>query len=318
MGKRIERIRMIVSASGSAILIAVDWGTTNRRGYLLDGNGEILDTRKDDLGLVKVTEGRFQEAFDNLAAPWMETHGPMPVILSGMVGASTGWTEAPYCDLPAGLDDLAAALVPAPSNHPIWIVPGVTTRDRMDVPDVIRGEEIQAIAAAGLEHNPLIVLPGTHSKWIQMREGRIVDFTTFMTGDLHTAILNHTVIAHLRVDDALGTGQAFADGVDIGCSHAGELTHLLFGARSRILFGELASEDVSDYLSGLLIGAEIAGVLAGFGSTVPAVKLVGSEHLCVLYRTALESRGANVSIVNTEAIGRTYIELAKRAGIVKD
>ncbi len=308
---------MTVSASYSAALIAVDWGTTNRRGYLLDGNGEILDTRKDDRGLVNVTDGHFQEAFENLTTPWIEAYGPMPAVLSGMVGASTGWKETRYCELPAGLDDLAGALERVPSDHPIWIVPGVTTRDRMDIPDVIRGEEIQAIAAGGSEDNCLIVVPGTHSKWIQIQEGRIVGFTTFMTGDLHFAILNHTVISKLRVRDSSGNQEAFAKGVDIGYSHNGDLTHIVFGARTRALFGELAPEDVSDYLSGMLIGAEIAGAFAALGPNVPTVKLVGSEHLCALYRTALENRGANVSAVKADAIGRTYADLARRADILE-
>ena len=307
---------MAVPASSSAALVAVDWGTTNRRGYLLDGNGAILDARKDDLGLVNVKDGRFQEAFEILTAPWVETHGAMPVLLSGMVGATKGWTEAAYCLLPAGLDELAGSLERVPSDDRIWIVPGVSTRDQIGVADVIRGEEIQAIAAGGQEDSSLIVVPGTHSKWVHMREGSIVGFTTFMTGDLFEAILNHTVISQLRVKDSIGDQKAFTLGVDVGYSHNGELTHVLFGARTRVLFEELAPESVSDYLSGLLIGAEIAGALTAHGPDVPCVKLIGSEHLRELYRLALESRGLKVSVVKTCAMGRTYVDLAKRAGIL--
>ena len=312
-----ESNKMTVPAWCSAALVAVDWGTTNRRGYLLDGNGAILDARKDDLGLVNVKDGRFQEAFEILTAPWIETCGAMPALLSGMVGATKGWTEAPYCPLPAGLDELAGSLERAPSDDQIWIVPGVSTRDRIGVADVIRGEEIQAIAAGGQEDSSLIVVPGTHSKWVHVREGRIIEFTTFMTGDLFGAILNHTVISQLRVKDSIGDQNAFALGVDVGFSHNGELTHVLFGARTRVLFGELAPDAVSDYLSGLLIGAEIAGALSAHGPDVSSVKLIGSEHLCETYRMALESRGAKVSVVGPCAIGRIYADLAKRAGILK-
>ena len=314
---KLESNKMAVPASCSAALVAVDWGTTNRRGYLLDSNGAILDARKDDLGLVNVKDGRFQEAFEILTAPWIETYGAMPALLSGMVGATKGWTEAPYCPLPAGLDELAGSLERAPSDDQIWIVPGVSTRDRIGVADVIRGEEIQAIAASGQEESSLIVVPGTHSKWVHIREGRIVEFTTFMTGDLFEAILNHTVISQLRVKDGIGDQKAFALGVDVGYSHNGEFTHVLFGARTRVLFGELAPEAVSDYLSGLLIGAEIAGALSDLGPDVPSVKLMGSERLCEPYRTALESRGAKVSVVRPCATGRIYADLARRAGILK-
>jgi 2-dehydro-3-deoxygalactonokinase len=313
----LESNKMTVPASSSAALVAVDWGTTNRRGYLLDGNGAILDTREDDLGLVNVRDGRFQEAFDLLAAPWMETHGAMPALLSGMVGAAKGWRQAPYCPLPAGLDELAGSLKRAPSEDQIWIVPGVETRDRIGVADVIRGEEIQAIAAGGQEDSSLIVAPGTHSKWVRIREGRIVGFMTFMTGDLYAAILNHTVISQLRVEDGVGDQKAFALGVDVGYLHNGDLTHVLFGARTRVLFGELAPEAVSGYLSGLLIGAEIAGALSALGADASCVKLMGSEHLCETYRSALERRGVKASIVNPCATGRVYVDLAKRAGILK-
>ena len=248
---------------------------------------------------------------------WIEAHGSLTALLSGMVGAAKGWVEAPYCSLPAGADQLAGALVRVDPDAPVWIVPGITTLDAQGVPDVIRGEEIQAVAAAGETDRALVVLPGTHSKWVDMQDGQIMAFSTYMTGDLHAAILGHTVIAQLSEPDGAGDREAFLRGVDIGFSQHGNLTHILFGGRTRVLFGDLAAGAVPDYVSGLLIGAEIASAFSALDGEVPTITLVGSDRLCVAYRIALESRGATVIDIAPDAIGRAYADLARRAGLLE-
>ncbi len=309
---------MPVSDDMQPMLIAMDWGTTNRRGYLIGSDGAVMDSRADGLGLTNVEVGGFQAAFDAMVSSWTDAYGALPALLSGMVGASTGWREAPYCNLPVGLDELATELVRAPGDRPVWIVPGVSGRGVADMPDVIRGEEIQAIAAAGSDPNALIVLPGTHSKWVQMEAGRIVGFKTFMTGDLHAAILNHTVVSVLAAAETAGAGDSFEQGVTNGRARHGELTHILFGARSRVLFGELAAEDVSDYLSGLLIGAEIAAALDSVGTVAKSVLVAGNDTLAALYRCALAHCGVDARVADGEAIGETYWQVAKRAGLLED
>lgn len=308
---------MKTTSVSTPALIAIDWGTTNRRGYLISHGGGVLETREDSLGLANVVDGGFEAAFDALVAPWVLAHGPLPALLSGMVGASTGWREAAYCALPTGLDDLAGKLAQVPGARPVWIVPGVSTQDETGMPDVIRGEEIQALAATGPDESGLIVLPGTHSKWVRMEAGRIVGFRTYMTGDLHAAILDHTIIAKLADRAGGGNVEAFAQGVAVGHAHHGDLTHILFGARSRVLFGELSADAVSDYLSGLLIGAEIASALATHQTNDHAIKLIGSDALSALYRQALEACGITVAIAGMDSVAGTYQEVALRAGILE-
>lgn len=308
---------MTASDKTAASLIAIDWGTTNRRGYLIGQGGAVLDMREDGLGLATVADGGFEAAFDALVAPWISAHGPLPALLSGMVGASTGWREAAYCALPTGLDDLAGTLERLPGARSVWIVPGASTQDETGMPDVIRGEEIQALAATGPDESGLIVLPGTHSKWVRMEAGRIVGFRTYMTGDLHAAILDHTIISKLADGAGSGDGVVFAQGVAVGHAHHGDLTHILFGARSRVLFGELSPGDVSDYLSGLLIGAEIASALATHQTNDHAIKLIGSDALSALYRQALEACGVKVAIAGMDGLAGTYREVALRAGILE-
>jgi 2-dehydro-3-deoxygalactonokinase len=309
---------MTASENSAAALMAVDWGTTNRRAYLIDCHGIVLETCEDNLGLAAIEAGGFEAAFEALVAPWTEAHGTLPALLSGMVGASTGWREAPYCELPTGLGDLAAKLERVSPDRPIWIVPGVSTHDSTGMPDVIRGEEIQAIAAAGTDNPCLIVLPGTHSKWVRMEAGRIVGFTTYMTGDLHAAILNHTIIGKLVSGSESDNPSAFTEGVAVGHAHHGALTHIIFGARSRVLFGELAPDDIAGYLSGLLIGAEIASALATHETETLPIMLLGSDALCALYSRALEHCDATVHIAAPDLIGKTYRDLALSAGILKD
>jgi len=297
------------------VLIAMDWGTTNRRGYLIDAAGAVLDRREDGLGLANIEADGFRAAFDAMVAPWTASFGKLPALLSGMVGASTGWREAPYCRLPAGLDELAKNLEPVPGDRPIWIVPGVSIRSVANMPDVMRGEEIQSIAAAS---DGLIILPGTHSKWLRMESARIVGFKTFMTGDLHAAILNHTVVSALAVGGGKGESGAFDEGAETGRAGHGDLLHILFGARSRVLFDELAPEDVSDYLSGLLIGAEIGSALETGVATNGPVLVVGNDTLAALYRGALVRCGVDARIADGDAIGETYWQIATRAGLLQD
>ena len=301
----------------SAALVAIDWGTTNRRGYLIDGRGNVLDSRNDELGLVNIPDRNFEAAFGSLTDQWMTVHGSLPALLSGMVGASTGWVETKYCLLPAGLDHLAENLQPVDKGRPLWIVPGVMTRDEENMPDVMRGEETQAISAGVSNKKLLVVAPGTHSKWIQVENGHIVWFTTFMTGDMHAAILDHTVVSQLKDSNAVISPEIFSLGVKIGYAQNENLTHVLFGARTKVLFGDLDLKDVSGYLSGLLIGAEVAGAVSVLGDSLPNISLIGSEHLCSLYRMALQVCGMGVSHEDMGTIGETYLNIAKRAGILE-
>ena len=301
-----------MAAANEPVLIAVDWGTTNRCGYLIDAAGTVIDTKTDGLGLMNIKDGRFEAAFETLVAPWIAAHGPLPALLSGMVGAKTGWREAPYCPLPAGFDDLASQLVQAPSDRPVWIVPGVEARDAAGMPDVMRGEEVQALAAAGKAGSRLVVLPGTHSKWVRVADGRIAGFTTYMTGDIYAAILNHTVLRK-EVRGPKRNPDAFAGGVAAGYDCHGALMHILFGARSRDLFGEISDGDVPDYLMGLLIGAELASALTTYKER--SATLVSGDFYREPYRAALERYDVRVEIADADGIGCSYYDLAERAGI---
>ena len=188
---------MINVNSKTASLIAIDWGTTNRCAYLLDQSGSILEKRTDQLGLANIRYNNFEEAYKKLLTGWGKLKNNIPTLMSGMVGASTGWIETPYCQLPVSLQTLAKNLTKVSPERNIWIIPGVKIRDVNGIPDVIRGEEVQALSSKLNQNELLIITPGTHSKWILVKNGMILWFSTFMTGDVHSAIVNHTIISAL-------------------------------------------------------------------------------------------------------------------------
>ena len=172
---------MAAAEPSEPALVALDWGTTSLRAWLLDGRGRVLDSARAPRGVMQVAGGDFAGALGDVTAAWPS----LPAIAAGMVGSAQGWVEAPYLPCPASPGDLAGALVQAPGRE-LWIVPGVLRPG--DHPDVMRGEETQIAGALALRPDlaadARLVLPGTHSKWARVSAGRVASFTTYMTGEV--------------------------------------------------------------------------------------------------------------------------------------
>ena len=273
-------------------LIAIDWGTTSVRAYRVDATGAVRDSRSAPLGVQNVQDGRFRDALSTLLADWRDE--PAPRIACGMIGSRQGWIEAPYVACPATLPDLVAGLVAAPEGA-LTIVPGVQTRDACDVPDVMRGEETQMVGAVDeREERVLAVLPGTHSKWAFVASGRIVDFMTVMTGELWSVLLKHSILGRLAAPmmEAQEIGPAYGKGVARGIG-PGNLAHDIFGARTLALTGELAPEDVADWLSGMMIAREVRNARAWanrHGYDGSRVRIIGEDALVARLGTATSGR----------------------------
>jgi 2-dehydro-3-deoxygalactonokinase len=265
--------------------IAVDWGTTNRRAYLIDASGELTDTFADDLGLMAVPKGGFEAA----AVQIRQRLGDRPMLLAGMVGSNRGWREAPYAPAPAGNEDLARAILWIEPGR-TGIVPGVSQSGAGGAgADVMRGEEVQVLGAVAAGHVPpdtLICHPGTHAKWIRMSSGRIASFRTMMTGELFSLLARHSILAD-QLQDEVTANASFAQGVAEALAGA-EILSALFGIRARHLLGEEDGE-ATDYASGLLIGCDVRAGLAMHGGGRIAV--IGREDLCEFYRAALAQAG---------------------------
>ncbi len=300
----------------STALIAIDWGTTRARAYRLGAAGELLELREAPLGVQQVQDGDFGRALAALLGDWASS--PAPRIASGMIGSRQGWVEAPYLACPARFAQLAAGLARTRGGE-LRIVPGIVTRDAAGIPDVMRGEETQL---AGLDQGVgavTAVLPGTHSKWARVENGAIVDFCTFMTGELFAALLGHTILGRLADRAAVPlVEQAFARGVARGLAE-GELAHDVFGARTLALCGELAARDVADWLSGLLIGREIRASrswASGMGREATNVTVVGSDALVERYRRALSQAGLACAPAPADAAIRGLWRIARDAALV--
>lgn len=297
-------------------LLAIDWGTTSARAYRVGMAGAVLEQRSAALGVQNVQDGRFAEATVALLGDWRNDDAPC--IACGMVGSRQGWCEAPYIDCPAPLAALAGGIVTAPGDR-LAIVPGVRTRDHNGMPDVIRGEETQlAGAVEDTDESVLAVLPGTHSKWARVERGQLVDFSTYMTGELFGVLLAHTILGRLAQPPGQVTGPGFERGVARGLG-AGALNHDLFGARTLALMGELAAEDVADWLSGLLIGREVRNARAWAqraGLDGACVRLIGSDALVPRYRLALAQADIAVELGPDNAAAIGLWRIARAAGIV--
>lgn len=259
--------------------IAVDWGSTNRRAYRIDASGARTDEFEDARGVLSVEAGGFPAAVAEIRARL----GDLPLLMAGMIGSNRGWVEAPYVPCPAGIDELAKALVWAGEREAI--VPGVSYIGQGRA-DVMRGEEVQMLGgiADGLVHpDGFCCHPGTHNKWALLRHGKIQTFGTVMTGEIFSLLKQHSILADL-LQGPVEPNDAFKHGV----RHAMEremLTASLFGVRAGVLLGQRSKEDAPSYTSGLLIGADVR-----IGLTWPVgvqIAVMGRPELTRLYAAAL-------------------------------
>jgi 2-dehydro-3-deoxygalactonokinase len=271
-------------------MIGVDWGTTSLRAYRLGAGGAVTDRLDRPGGILTVPTGGFPAALAEAIGPWLAA-GETRVLLCGMVGSRQGWVEAPYLRCPAGPEEIAAATTPIPfDGAEVRVVPGLTTEDADGIPDVMRGEETKLVALAATLDDALACLPGTHSKWARLEQDRITGFTTHMTGEVFAALSAHTILSRTSTDGP-HVPAAFARGV-ARARQAGGLLHHLFGARALHLMDRLEQAETRSFLSGLLIGHEVAAALAETGAR--QVELVGAASLAALYEDALAGFGVAV------------------------
>lgn len=280
-------------------LIAIDWGTSHFRAFLVDrDSGDILDSRRSDAGLRSLSSAEFPYYCAAQVGDW-RGDGRVPVYLAGMVGARRGWAEAPQLELPVSADDLVDHVMPAPGLDDAWIVPGVKVV-RPEHVDEMRGEEIQAFGALSLAstQEALCCLPGTHSKWAWLAAGRLVDFITCMTGELYHAVRFHTLPGEPARESAEFDAESFQQGLQ-AAGHPAGLLHALFEARSRHLHAGLGSAQVGSFLSGVMIGSEVRNLRA-FHPAARQVLLVGSSPLNALYRLAMTSMGFEACEIDSD------------------
>jgi 2-dehydro-3-deoxygalactonokinase len=293
-------------------MIAVDWGTSSFRAYRLDDAGRVLEHRSAAAGLLAC-----QGAFEPVLARQLEGWKEGTILMAGMVGSRNGWREVPYVAAPAGVDELAAGLcrIEAASlgGRRVFIAPGMSHQPPDGTPEVMRGEETQALGLldqlAGTGPHT-VCLPGTHSKWVTLQGGRVTGLRTAMTGELYALLRRHSLLAALMPPVDIGDGEdlaAFQRGVEAG-KHDGGLLNHLFGVRTQGLFGTLEAAEASSYLSGLLIGHELRGLMP---PGTEAVHLVGAAGLLSRYALALSLMGVQCLLHGETLTARGLFLLGK-------
>ena len=280
-----------------AAYLAVDWGSTNRRVFMLASDGTTITATQDDRGILAMASADYAAE----AAAMRTRRGDLPILCAGMVGSNRGWVDAGYVAAPASLAALAAVVR--------WVEPGRTAivpgvcRDGEGRADIMRGEEIQLLgaAAAGLvSPDAWLCQPGTHAKWARLERGCLADFTTAMTGEIFAQLGRDGLLAD-GLDGEVSIGAAFREGVRAACG--GDLLSKLFGARAALVLGKRDRPDQASYVSGLLIGSDCDARLASDFAPARAagVDVLASPGLGGLYLAALDELGCKARLVDSNA-----------------
>ena len=294
--------------------VAVDWGTSSFRLWLVDREGHVLGERRSQEGMMAAGKLGFatvlQSHLDALGAA-----NDLPVIICGMAGARQGWVEAGYIDTPAHLATVLerAVAVPAAARD-IRILPGIAQRNP-NAPDVMRGEETQLLGALGMEaaDDAVVCIPGTHSKWAIVKGGTVERFATFMTGELFSAVSRETILSHAVAGaEEAEDISAFKSAVVAAFEHPALAANLLFQVRSsQLLYGGTASA-ARERISGTLIGLELAAGLAGDRPS-SGITLVASGRLQLMYQLAFETLAVPVRSIDAEEAVRRGLSMAAQA-----
>jgi len=273
------------------IRVAIDWGSTSFRAYRFE-HTKVIDQIEASCGIKTVLsqhDGNFASVLEQQVGSWLNPGDD--VLLSGMITSANGWIETPYIPCPLQCEDICKHLTQhSDSNRTLYFVPGVSQFNPHA--DVMRGEEVQILGLQTDSSNnasQLVVMPGTHSKWALMQEQQLRHFTTMITGELFSTLVNHTLIGAFANEDDW-CDKTFLDAVELGYQDTNIISKL-FSARSSVLLNTMQKSEVSAYLSGLLIGSEIREGLAIADQQSPPLTIIGSQALTKKYLTASRHLG---------------------------
>jgi 2-dehydro-3-deoxygalactonokinase len=278
-------------------IVGINWGSSNFRAYRIAPDGSLIDEYAEPTGVAALDRSGMAAMVAKLSELWP---GTAPMLASGMIGSNIGWVEVPYAEAPSSTQSLAQACTSVQiGTSKVTIVPGVACRRGFDeASDIMRGEEVEITGLVALGyHDGIAALPGTHTKWVRLAQGCVTDFFTSMSGEIFDRLTKQGLLASI-VEQEARDGAAFQAGVSAGKARRLGLGTLLFGARARVIRGDLTRADAASYVRGILIGSEIADALAMYpelcGETVP---LVGSGAVTEMYAAALAASGVSTRCV---------------------
>ncbi|MEX0308638.1 MAG: 2-dehydro-3-deoxygalactonokinase [Tateyamaria sp.] len=278
---------------GDVAWIAVDWGTSHLRAWLMRADGSVQDRRSSAQGMSTLDRAGFEPALRDLVGDVL----PAPVLACGMVGSRQGWAEAPYAAVPCAPPSAAEAVQVPGTELDVRILPGIK---QAKPADVMRGEETQIAGylATSPGFDGVICLPGTHTKWVHVSAGEIVSFRTAMTGEMFALLSERSVLRHSMSDG--WDADSFSAGVDQSLSRPEGLAAALFSLRAEGLLDGLDGGAARARLSGLLIGAELAAMRPYWLGQ--QVALIGAEALSAAYASALDAQGVPCHSAGAEAM----------------
>jgi 2-dehydro-3-deoxygalactonokinase len=302
--------------------IGVDWGTSRFRAYLLDGSGHVLEQQVSDAGVATIRAGEFERTLVREIGAWLDAFPTANVIASGMAGSRQGWLQTRYVPCPVELSQLHTALeLRSIGQRRVAFTPGLTRVGQDGLPDVMRGEEVQVLGSLPqLGTDGWCVLPGTHSKWVQVQAGAIVWFASFLSGELFDVLLRHSVLTRGEEGQQSSSDAAFVRGLELASSTApesGGLLKRLFSTRSLVARGEMSRPEAREYLSGLIIGSELREGLASLPGARPRrVLVIGSPELVERYSAAFARVGIEAYGGPGDAAARGHFSIAAQAGLL--
>lgn len=284
-------------------IIFVDWGTSSFRAYLISRTGELLEKIARTSGILNVENGGFAGTLEDHCKDWFETWPKLPVLMCGMIGSAGGWVEVPYLSGNVGPCELAQGVqIVNDTKHDVRIIPGICGTSFDGTPDVMRGEETLLIGALSLGSSDqgLFCLPGTHSKWVLVQDGEIAMFSTLMTGELYALLSSHSILSSMIVSvSADQQSEAFLSGARKALNDT-DLLHQLFTIRAEVLIGGAIAETAGEFLSGLLIGTELASMKNQLAACEQPVTLIAGDDLGLRYAQAIDALGRATNIIKSD------------------
>ncbi len=280
--------------------IAVDWGTTHLRIWLMTADGQALERIDSNKGMAGLRPDHFEPVLIDALRDHLEPGVTLPVVICGMAGSRQGWAEARYVSVPCKPPsiDQATHVPTRDARIDVHILPGI----KQDKPaDVMRGEETQIAGVMQIDpdFDGIVCLPGTHCKWAHISAGEVVSFRTFLTGEMFALLSEQSVLRHSVADDGWD-GDAFTDALDQAMSRPAAVAAELFSLRAEALLTDLDPVTARSRLSGLLIGIELAAAKPYWLGQ--DVRIAGAAKIATAYADALSAQAVPVTILDAETV----------------
>ncbi len=285
--------------------VFIDWGTTNFRAYLVADDNTIVAALSTAHG-VRSAAGHFEEVLGTHVLPWLQTHDVSMICCAGMIGGDLGWHNVSLVTCPATMQDVSDNIFSFNvSGLPeVVIIPGICSFGVDECASMMRGEEVLLFGSLTLSDvkSGRFCFPGTHSKWVAVRDGAVRTIQTCMTGECFSLLRTRSVLSRSMEG---WSGAVCKEEFLRGVSSARTIRNPLqsaFSVRSLHIQGRLSTAAArGSYLSGLLIGAEVAGITSEWEENSEVLTIVCESRLATLYDLACRAFNIDVVLPNESA-----------------